>query len=169
MLTGSHILITGVVDRSSIAHAIARRCLDHGATVTLTAPPRDLARATAAAADLGATVHHLDVTDQGDWRDLEATLARDGRPLDGAVHAVAYAPRDALDGLVTDADPDGILLAMHTSVVSYVSLARLLRQLAPVRASLVGLDFDAARAWPTYNWMGVLQGRAGVRQPLRRP
>ena len=47
-------------------------------------------------------------------------------------------------------------LAFQTSVFSYASLARALCELAPEEgASLVGLDFDAAGAWPVYNWMGV--------------
>lgn len=44
---------------------------------------------------------------------------------------------------------------MRTSVWTYAALGRLLRRLAPSSAaSLVGLDFDSARAWPVYNWIG---------------
>lgn len=154
-LNGKHIVVTGVVDDASIATAIAQRCLEQNATVTLTAPPRDLERANAVADRIGLDVIELDVNDHDHWHRASALLAVSG-PVDGAVHAVAFAPRTALDGSVLDADPVGLDLAFTTSVTSYAWLARLVRDLAPARgASVVGLDFDAARAWPTYNWMGV--------------
>jgi enoyl-[acyl-carrier protein] reductase I len=156
MLHGKHILITGVVDRASIGYAIARRCVEHGATVTLTAPPRDLERAREAAHHIGSELIELDVTRSDDWSALSLQLRRAGASLDGALHAVAYAPKDALDGPLHHTRPDGLTLAFHTSVASYAWLGGLLAELAPPEgASLVGLDFDASRAWPTYNWMGV--------------
>jgi enoyl ACP reductase len=156
MLNGKHILITGVADTTSIAYAIARRCLEHDATITLTAPPRDLHAARTPARELGADVEELDVTDPAHWTRIATVLTDRGRPLDGAVHAIAYAPPDALAGPLHRTRPDGLTTAFHTSVASYAWLAGLLTDLAPPSgASLVGLDFDASRAWPTYNWMGV--------------
>lgn len=47
-------------------------------------------------------------------------------------------------------------LAFQTSAFSYASLGGVLADLAPESGgALVGLDFDAAGAWPVYNWMGV--------------
>jgi len=156
MLTDKHILVTGVVDDASIAHRIVVACLARGATVTLTAPPRDRDRTAAVADPLGLDVFELDVTDPGHWERLHDAIAQRGWHLDGAVHAVAYAPANALDGSVLDADPRGLELAFQTSTASFAWLARLLRSLAPPEgASLVGMHFDATRAWPTYNWMGV--------------
>ena len=83
--------------------------------------------------------------------------------FDGALHAVAFAPKDALDGPFMDADPAGIELAFRTSAWSLSNLARLVVALAPAGgASLVGLDFDAnGGAWPVYNWMGVCKAALG--------
>jgi len=156
MLDRKHVLITGVVDSASIAYAITRRCLDHGAEVILTAPPRDLERSSTVAADLGLDVIELDANDPEHWRDATRTIRSRWAHVDGAVHAIAYAPAAALHGTMLDADPAGLSLAFQTSVASYAWLGRLLNDLAPpTGASLVGLDFDSSRAWPTYNWMGV--------------
>jgi len=156
MLDRKHVLITGVVDSASIAYAITRRCLDHGAEVILTAPPRDLERSSTVAADLGLDVIELDANDPEHWSDATRTIRSRWTHLDGAVHAIAYAPAAALHGTMLDADPAGLSLAFQTSVASYAWLGRLLNDLAPpTGASLVGLDFDSSRAWPTYNWMGV--------------
>lgn len=156
MLHAKRLLITGVVDSTSIAHAITSRCLHEGAEVVLAAPPRDLERARATAEPLGLDTIQLDVTDPQHWTDARRLLGDRHGVFDGAVHAVAYAPADALDGSMLDTNPDGLVAAFQTSVASYAWLARLLRALAPREGgSLVGLHFDATRAWPTYNWMGV--------------
>lgn len=156
LLTGKHILITGVVDDASIATSIARECIAVGADVTLSAPPRDVERANDIAEALDVDLVELDVNDPEAWQQAARTIGAETGVLHGAVHAVAFAPRAALDGSILDSTPTGLDTAFLTSVASYAWLARLLRDLAPPSgASLVGLDFDASRAWPTYNWMGV--------------
>ena len=77
--------------------------------------------------------------------------------LDGAVHAIAWAAEDALSGHFLDASRQSAVESFATSAVSFKELAE---ALAPTfeprgRGSLVALDFDATRAWPSYDWMGV--------------
>ncbi|MCC5951462.1 MAG: SDR family oxidoreductase [Acidimicrobiia bacterium] len=152
-------LITGVATADSIAYAVARRCLDDGARVVLSAHPRELERVQALAEQLGVTddVLSLDLTAATDLAQARATLGESVGHLDGVLHAVAFAPPDALSGRLTDADPAGVELAFRTSAWSLAALGGLLEDLrAPTGGSLVGLDFDAGdRAWSTYNWMGV--------------
>lgn len=156
MLANKRLLVTGVADTASIAYAITRRCLDAGAEVLLTAPPRDIERTTAIATDLSLEAIELDSTNPDHWIEAAVSIAARWDHLDGAVHAIAYAPATALHGTILDADPEGLSLAFQTSVASYAWLGRLLNDLAPpLGGGLVGLDFDASRAWPTYNWMGV--------------
>jgi enoyl-[acyl-carrier protein] reductase I len=158
MLAGKRLLISGLVTSDSIAFAVAERAQLLGADVVLTVFPRDRERALTAAAQLprAAPVHDLDVTDAGAVRDLGAALRAEGLTLDGALHAVAFAPRDALSGDLLEASTESVGLAFQTSAVSYAALARLLADLHDGRpAAIVGLDFDAAGAWPVYNWMGV--------------
>ena len=92
----------------------------------------------------------------GDYYALSSNPWRAAR-LDGALHAIAFAPRDALAGDFLAASDEAIELAFRTSTTSYARLAGVLADCAgPEGASLVGLDFDAdGRAWPVYNWMGV--------------
>lgn len=180
-LTGKCILVTGVVDERSIAFAVAERAVTAGATVLLSAPPRDMDRTRELATRLDAALYQLDVVDRQDWERLGDRLADEGHVLDGAVHAIAYAPAPLLDGRFDPPEPNELSIAMDTSVTSFAALARLLATRAPdTGASLVGLTFDPSRAWPTYNWMGVLKaaleaanryvardmGPAGVRSNL---
>jgi enoyl-[acyl-carrier protein] reductase I len=159
LLAGRTIVVTGVVTDDSIAFSAARAAQVHGADVVLTAPPRDIERTRSVATELHVPVHQLDVLRAEDWSEVEAQLRDDHGYVHGALHAVAFAPAALLDGrFAPPPTADGVALAMDTSVVSYVALAELLRNLAPeFGASLVGLTFDAGRAWPTYNWMGVMK------------
>ncbi len=157
MLTGKRLLITGVVTTDSIAWAVAERAQLHNAEVVLTTfdRVRELTQTAAQALPRMPQILTLDATRAQDYDTLRAGLA--GRPVDGALHAIAFAPRDALAGDFLSASDDAIELAFRTSTTSYARLAGVLSDLAgPQGASLVGLDFDAdGRAWPVYNWMGV--------------
>ncbi len=157
MLAGKRILVTGVVTTDSIAWAVAERAQLYDAEVILTTfdRVRDLTVAAACALPRRPEILTLDATRREDYDRLRDDLA--GRPLDGALHAIAFAPREALAGDFLTAGDDAIELAFRTSTTSYARLAQVLARTAPDRgASLVGLDFDAdGRAWPVYNWMGV--------------
>lgn len=157
MLTGKRLLITGMVTTDSIAWAVAERAQLHNAEVILTTfdRVRPLTEAAAGALPRTPEILTLDATSNSDYDGLRQALA--GRPLDGALHAIAFAPRDALAGDFLAASDEAIELAFRTSTTSYARLAGLLADCAgPDGASLVGLDFDAdGRAWPVYNWMGV--------------
>jgi enoyl ACP reductase len=158
MLDGKRILVTGVVNDESIAFAVARRAVTLGAEVVLTAFDRDRERTEAASRLLPVPVEvlELDVTRPEHFDALGDQLAERWGGLDGALHAVAFAPRAALAGSFLDADLDSVQRAFATSTYSYAALARVVARLAPAQgAALVGLDFDAAGAWPVYNWMGV--------------
>jgi enoyl ACP reductase len=73
----------------------------------------------------------LDVTQPDDFGLLVDQLRQRWDALDGALHAVAFAPRDALAGDFLAASPDGVNLAFQISAFSYASLARVLSELAP--------------------------------------
>jgi enoyl-[acyl-carrier protein] reductase I len=74
------------------------------------------------------------------------------------LHAVAYAPADALGGGFLATSLESAVVAYQTSAFSLKSLVAGLLPLleaAPDGAGVVGLDFDASAAWPAYDWMGV--------------
>jgi len=158
MLTDKRLVITGVVNDDSIAFAAAEKAINLGAEVMLTAFPRDRELTLSAARQLPSPVEvfDFDVTRQEDAEKLGDEIRDRWGGLDGALHAVAFAPRDALAGDFLEAGAEGVNLAFQTSAFSYATLGKLLKELAPPEGgSLVGLDFDAAGAWPVYNWMGV--------------
>lgn len=157
-LTDRRLLVTGVASPESIAYAVAERALDDGAHVTLTAPPRDLDRCRDLAHTLPGDVAVVcaDLTSTEDLDALQRRLRADGGPLHGAVHAVAYAPAEALDGPFVEAGQAGVELAFRTSAWSLAGLARAVAPLFPAGGgSLVGMTFHSHGAWATYNWMGV--------------
>lgn len=158
MLDGRRLVISGVVTVESIAYATAAAALDLGAEVVLTAPARDLERAADAAASLPGQhdIVEFDITDPAQVASVTELLRQRWGHVDGALHAIAFAPRPALAGDFLAASDEAVATAFRTSAHSYAVMANLLRELAPERGgSLVGLDFDAAGAWPVYNWMGV--------------
>ncbi len=169
MLKGKSILITGVATEDSIATATVRAALELGATVRATAFPRDAeaAREVIAAIDGSVEVDALDLTDPEAVAHWTTTRAEEGWHVDGALHAVAFAPKAALEGDFMSVPHGDVELAFRTSVWTYAVLARSMRQLMPQKgASLVGLDFDAGgRAWPVYNWMGTC--KAALREASR--
>ncbi|MGI9556717.1 MAG: SDR family oxidoreductase, partial [Solirubrobacterales bacterium] len=96
-----------------------------------------------------------------DFGPLAAELETRWGGLDGAVHAIAFAPEDALGGEFMSTPRESAKVAFETSAFSYKALAQALLPLLSrdgdegVGGSIVGLDFDASVAWPIYDWMGV--------------
>ena len=75
--------------------------------------------------------------------------------VDGAVHAIAFAPGDAIGGDFMATPRESAKIAFETSAYSYKALAECVAPLMDGGGALVGLDFDATVAWPSYDWMGV--------------
>jgi len=156
VLDRKRLLVSGVATGDSIAAAVAQRALLSGAEVLVTAFPKDLAAAEAVVATFPkpTMVVALDATSEDDLVALEEIVRQRWGYLDGALHAIAFAPQAALGG-VMDVPAAQVEMAVRTSVWTYAAFGHLLYRLAPPSgASLVGLDFDSARAWPVYNWMG---------------
>jgi enoyl-[acyl-carrier protein] reductase I len=157
ILAGKRLLITGVITRDSIAFHAARQAQEEGAEVVLSSFGR-VRRMTERAAQRLPTpvdVLELDVNSESDLAALTEELRSRWGGVDGALHAIAYAPEDALGGKFMTAPASSAMQAFQTSAFSFKALAGALEPLMSVGGSLVGLDFDAAVAWPIYDWMGV--------------
>jgi enoyl-[acyl-carrier protein] reductase I len=158
MLEGKRILITGVVNRRSIAFATAERAQRLGAEVILTSFGRIRRMTERAATRLPkeAPVLELDVNSDRDLAHLPDLVSEHWDGVDGVLHAIAHAPGDALGGNFIGAPRASASEAFETSAYSFKALAEALEpMLGDHSASLVGLDFDATVAWPSYDWMGV--------------
>ncbi|HVD86397.1 MAG TPA: enoyl-ACP reductase FabI [Solirubrobacterales bacterium] len=157
ILDGKRILVTGVVNRRSIAFSIAERAQKQGAEVLLTSFGRVKRMTERAAARLPRTpeVLELDVNEDEHFEALREELLSRWGGVDGAVHAIAFAPADALGGDFLGTPRGSAGIAFETSAYSFKALAQSLAPAMGEGGSLVGLDFDAAVAWPSYDWMGV--------------
>jgi enoyl ACP reductase len=155
LLQGKRLLITGVLTKGSIAFSVAERAQEEGAEVVLTGFGRTRRMTERAAKRLPSPpdVLELDVNSADDLSALAASL---GDGLDGVLHAIAFAPGDALGGNFMSAPPESAELAFRTSAYSFKALAEALAPLMGNKGgSFVGMDFDASVAWPVYDWMGV--------------
>jgi len=159
MLQGKRLVITGVLTDDSIAWHAARVAQEQGAEVVLTGFGRGLSLTRRSAKRLPeeADVFELDITDPDHMATLVSDLGAKWGGLDGALHAIAYAPEDALGGSFMETPPESASTAFLTSAFSYKTLAAGLRPLFNEAGggALVGLDFDNSTAWPSYDWMGV--------------
>jgi meromycolic acid enoyl-[acyl-carrier-protein] reductase len=157
ILSGKRLLITGVITKDSIAFHVAEQAQREGAEVLLTSFGRVKRMTERAAQRLPEPVDvlELDVNRPEDLEALTETLRERWGGVDGALHAIAFAPQDALGGKFMTAPADSAAQAFTTSAFSLKSLAVALQPLMEPGAALVGLDFDATVAWPIYDWMGV--------------
>ena len=157
MVEGKRLLITGVLTKGSIAYSVAERAQQQGAEVLLTGFGRTRRMTERAAARLPdpPDVLELDVNNPDDFEALVAELRERWGTVDGVLHAIAFAPGDALGGNFMSAPPESAELAFRTSAYSFKALADALVPLMDGGGSIVGMDFDATVAWPVYDWMGV--------------
>lgn len=158
ILEGRTVLVTGVLTDQSIAFHVARLAQEQGARVVLTSFGRaaSLTRRTAQRLpDSDVPVLELDVTSADDVDSLPTRLAEHVDHLDGLLHSIGFAPESALGGRFLDTPWSDVSTAVEVSAYSLKSLAVACLPLMRSGGSIVGLDFDARVAWPTYDWMGV--------------
>ena len=157
ILAGKRLLITGVITKDSIAFHAAEQAQREGAEVLLTSFGRVRRMTERAAQRLPEPVDvlELDINSTDDLDALGASLGERWGRVDGALHAIAFAPEDALGGRFMTAPADSAMQAFQTSAFSLKALGATLAPLMPSGSSIVGLDFDASVAWPVYDWMGV--------------
>ncbi|GIU97060.1 MAG: enoyl-[acyl-carrier-protein] reductase [NADH] [Actinomycetota bacterium] len=163
LLAGKKLLITGVLTPQSIAFAAARVAQEQGAEIVLTNFGRtvSLTQKTAKRLPDPPDVLELDVNAPEQIEAVRAELARRWGRLDGLLHAIAFAPQDALGGNFLATPWESVATAFRTSAYSLKELAVGMLPLMEDRGgSVVALDFDARVAWPIYDWMGV--AKAGL-------
>lgn len=157
LLAGSTVVVTGVLTDQSIAFHIARLAQEEGASVILTSFGRtmSLTKRSATRLPAEAPIVELDVTDDEHLTNFAARLREHTESVDGLVHSIGFAPEAALGGNFLNTTWPDVATALHVSAYSLASLTMATKPLMGRGASVVGLDFDATVAWPTYDWMGV--------------
>jgi enoyl-[acyl-carrier protein] reductase I len=158
-LADKKILITGILSNRSIAYGVARACKREGADLAFTYVNADLKdRVTRIAAEFGSVpVLPCDVSRDEDIDALFAALKSEWGALDGLLHSIAFAPREALAGDYLNAlSRAAFVTAQDISSYSFAALAKGARPLMQGRpGSLLTMTYlGAMRSVPNYNVMG---------------
>lgn len=155
LLDGKTILVTGVLTESSIAFHVARLAQEQGANVVLTSFGR-AAKITAKIAKrlpVEAPVVELDVSKAEDFEALAGRVGEHADRIDGVLHSIGFAPREAFDFM--EATWEDVAPALQISAYSLKALAAACRPMMSEGSAVVGLTLDASVAWSGYDWMGV--------------
>lgn len=168
-LSGKRILITGLLSNRSIAYGIATACKQQGAELAFTyVGERFKERVEEFATEFGSSlVLPCDVADDAQINDLFTQLGQTWDRLDGIVHAIAFAPREAIAGDLLDGlSRESFRIAHDISSYSFPALAKAALPMLSERAALVTLTYlGAERVVSNYNTMGLAKAslEAGVR------
>jgi enoyl-[acyl-carrier protein] reductase I len=160
LLTDKKILITGVLSNRSIAYGVAKACAREGATLAFTYVNDDLKdRVAKIVAEFGACpLLRCDVASDEQIAALFESLKTEWGMLDGMLHAIAFAPREALAGdFLEGMSRQAFATAHDISSYSFAALAKAARPLLRNRnASLLTLTYlGAIRTLANYNVMGL--------------
>lgn len=159
-LAGKRILITGLLSNRSIAYGVARACHREGAELAFAYQNEGFKeRVTTMAADFGSRLAlPCDVSRDDEIANLFAKLGKSWDGLDGMLHSIAYAPREAIVGDFMEAiTREAFHIAHDISTYSFPALAKAALPLMQGRqAALLTLSYlGAIRTMPNYNVMGM--------------
>jgi enoyl-[acyl-carrier protein] reductase I len=158
-LAGKKLLITGVLSNRSIAYGIARACRQQGAELAFSyVGERFKERITEFAADFDSRlVFDCDVGDDAQIEKMFADLSQAWPKFDGFVHAIGFAPREAIAGNFLDGmTRENFRIAHDISAYSFPALAKAALPLLNDKSALLTLSYlGALRTIPNYNTMGL--------------
>jgi enoyl-[acyl-carrier protein] reductase I len=158
VMKGKKGLIIGVANNKSIAYGIAKACKEQGAELAFTYLNEQLEkRVRPIAEEFGSNyVYELDVQKPEHIEALAKSIEKDFGKIDFFVHAVAFAPKEALDGAFMDTTREAFEIAMNVSVFSLVELTKALSPVMNEGGSILTLSYlGGVKYVPHYNVMGV--------------
>ncbi len=158
-LQGKKILITGLLSNRSIAYGIAEACKREGATLAFTyVGERFKERTVKFAAEFGSElIFDCDVGSDEQIAALFADLGKSWDQLDGLVHAIGFAPAEAIAGdFLEGLSRESFKIAHDISAYSFAAMAKAALPLLRERSALLTLTYlGADRVVPNYNTMGL--------------
>jgi len=159
-LQGKRALVLGIANEDSIAFGCARVLRELGAELAVTyLNEKARPHVEPLAEQLGATIFEpCNVAHEGE---LDAVFARIGEKwggLDIALHSIAFAPKEDLQGRLVDSSADGFKVAIDISCHSFIRLARLAEPLMANGGTLIAMSYHGAdKVVPNYNLMGPVK------------
>ena len=158
-LENKRILVTGMISNRSIAYGVARAMYRQGAQLAFTYQgDRFKDRVTELAKEFESEfVLPCDVSSDTEIERLFSDLAVRWPKFDGFVHAIAYAPREALDGEFLDGfSREAFRIAHDISAYSFPAMAKAALPNLNENAALLTMSYlGAVRTMPHYNVMGM--------------
>jgi enoyl-[acyl-carrier protein] reductase I len=159
LLEGRRILVTGLLSNRSIAYGVAKAARREGATLAFTYQnERFKERVEEMARELGSDIAlACDVGEDAQIAALFAQLGKRWDSLDGLVHAIAFAPREAIAGdFLEGLSREAFRVAHEVSAYSFPALAKAALPMLQANSALVTLTYlGAERVVPNYNTMGL--------------
>jgi enoyl-[acyl-carrier protein] reductase I len=158
-LSGKRLLITGVLSSRSIAYGIAKACHAQGAELAFSyVGERFKDRITEFAADFDSNlIFDCDVGSDEQIAKLFTDLSATWPKFDGFVHAIGYAPREAIAGDFLDGlSREGFKIAHDISAYSFPAMAKAALPYLNDKSAVLTLSYlGANRTVPNYNTMGL--------------
>lgn len=158
-LQGKKILITGLLSNRSIAYGIAQACKREGAELAFTYVGERFKERTADfAKEFGSElIFDCDVASDEQINAVFCDLAKSWDKLDGLVHSIGFAPREAIAGdFLEGLSREAFRIAHDISAYSFPALAKAAQPMLSANAALITLTYlGAMRVVPNYNTMGL--------------
>lgn len=158
-LQGKKILITGLLSNRSIAYGIAQACKREGAELAFTYVGERFKERTADfATEFGSNlIFDCDVASDDQINAVFSDLGKSWNKLDGLVHSIGFAPREAIAGdFLEGLSREAFRIAHDISAYSFPALAKAAQPMLSDDAALITLTYlGSMRAVPNYNTMGL--------------
>jgi enoyl-[acyl-carrier protein] reductase I len=159
-LSGKKALVIGIANDQSIAYGCARAFRRQGAELAITYLNEKARRfVEPLARELEAPIFlPLNVQEEGQFEAVFEAIRQNWGRLDIALHSIAFAPKDDLQGGLLNCSLDGFLTATDISCHSFIRMARLAVPLMTEGGTLLAMTFlGSAEVVPNYNVMGPVK------------
>ena len=157
VLHGKRALVIGIANEHSIAYGCARVFRELGADLAVTyLNEKAKPYVEPLAKELGASIFApCDVGRDGELEAVFRQIEETWGSLDIALHSIAFAPKEDLQGRLVDSSAEGFKVAMDISCHSFIRMARLAEPLMPEGGTLLAMSYHGAnKVVPNYNLMG---------------
>ena len=158
LLEGKRGLVVGIANEHSIAWGCAKAFRAFGAELAVTYLNDKAKKFVEPLAEEleAAIVMPLDARVPGQMEALFDSVAKTWGKLDFVVHSIAFSPKDALEGRVTDVSRDGFLTTMEISCWTFIRMAHLAEPLMRDGGTLFTMTYYGSQmVVQNYNIMGV--------------